>query len=630
MTHRVALAFALLLLSASCDPGEAAPLDASDAPLDGRVEDAGEAMDAAAGDAGVVDPCEPEVLRARATGLQHSAEEVALWRERSEAGPYLSREDNDARGLPAGAPASWEAIDAMARAYLADPEAAERDVWPGRNGGSSACGSSFVCGIHTMMTAYAALVRGDRALAEAAKRGVMAQVGRPHAMLAHPDALSECCDDAACLEADPGLPPVGCNSQQQGVFAETLPLTRVLRAYDYTRGFPGLYTDDERAAIHVGLRRVMDWYYRGNEAMTSCVSEATYVEGRLDVSAIPEWCLRPLTCPGRNAVEAYAPSECVPFGDWDPGVPSFECYGRALADGTRADPLLAISGHYNNRLSMRWELVVTAALVLQRDYDDGLAPPGLDEAWVSPLAALEGAKRYVQEWLALSAAPDGAEGELARNGNYCNPAQGVLYGMSNLWLGHLLADGLARRGDVELLAFETCEGTPATRCADGDAPKSLRSMTEHLFRLFAHEEETYWGRHGDDAFRLDAIVDYGVFPVTDESPAPVALVWDAIAAPVNRVWEDEGIRTGYLRTRAGTPAYDFTTAPPYAGHGWSARLYSLAFLGGVTWPAEDGGSLGGFTPWMGPHATTPSLLFMYGDTERAALPVYDCARARLR
>jgi hypothetical protein len=63
--------------------------------------------------------------------------------------------------------------------------------------------------------------------------------------------------------------------------------------------------------------------------------------------------------------------------------------------------------------------------------------------------------------------------------------------------------------------------------------------------------------------------------------------------------------------------------------GFLLRENSLSGIGARSWANPYGPSIGGFTPWMGPHATSPSLLFMFGGTETERLPVYDCAKEQL-
>jgi len=91
------------------------------------------------------------------------------------------------------------------------------------------------------------------------------------------------------------------------------------------------------------------------------------------------------------------------------------------------------------------------------------------------------AKRYVAEWLTYSVWPDGIQGEYFRNGDYCVPQQGVVYGTHNTQAALLLADALARKGDRSLYNFETRDGLFGTQSTGTLPAKSIRlAISAHV------------------------------------------------------------------------------------------------------------------------------------------------------
>lgn len=135
-------------------------------------------------------------------------------------------------------------------------------------------------------------------------------------------------------------------------------------------------------------------------------------------------------------------------------------------DGVMGPRLSVLSQWFNNRRSAAAAAVAAAGAVL----DDALLR--------------DRARRYVMEWLTYAVWPDGSEGEYARNGDYCIAQQGVIYAQTNLQTGWFTARLLARRGDAQLLAWQTCQGLFGTACAAAtDRPKSLVALVQHQVAL---------------------------------------------------------------------------------------------------------------------------------------------------
>ena len=650
-----------------------APLDAS-MPIDAGVDssvvtdsgaDAEAAMDSALADAGVhpdagtsmdaaisildsatpvdayVDPCAPSVIRSRNLGLQTSAEELAIWRTRMASGPYLHAND-----VSAGSPGAGDWILEWANAYAADagvtpsinPDAGVKNFWQGygqcqintwTDAGltqSQICAnavdagldysyssSSATCGhnepwdrnLYLLQTAFAALVTNTPRYAQAAHDGVMAEMAP--AITAG--------DPAACFPDATSTP-----SQEYGSVAASA-MTRVVRAYDFTRNISGLYSPTEKQQIHDALLRAATWYLTAvDRGPKNCLSYGARPTGssalpyNLDAGVIST--SNP-TCSGVDV--------CGPARSLGTSSGNYSCYTHLNSAGVpdRTIPVLATA--YNNRKAMKVEFAALAAILMRDEELRGaVVANGFDAQDI-----IDGTKRYVEEWLRFSVFPDGSQGEYERNGDYGIPQQGFVYGLLNIDTAMVIADALARRGDVELLTFETCQGFQGTECiASGDTPKSLRNLAQAYLEQMDHTRRYYFARRDDDGFLIDPLdeitvnaagSDAGVDAAVDGGTpvvithAAMATQWleDTAFAQLNHVWRDNYVMTSYLRQRMGSYSY-------------AGRLVGFSGIGGETYPGAPHG--GTSTNFMGAKATFPSLLFMFGNTDCTALPVYECAQ----
>jgi len=130
-------------------------------------------------------------------------------------------------------------------------------------------------------------------------------------------------------------------------------------------------------------------------------------------------------------------------------------YAYVRADGVVGPRLSELSQFYNNRRAATALTFGAAGLVL--------ADPVL----------ISSAKRYTFEWLTYGVWPDGSQGEYARNGDYCIPQQGVIYGGINTASAALLATLLTRQGDTSIQSFSTTDGLFGSESTGGAPPKTL-------------------------------------------------------------------------------------------------------------------------------------------------------------
>ncbi|RZS58194.1 hypothetical protein [Sphaerotilus mobilis] len=117
--------------------------------------------------------------------------------------------------------------------------------------------------------------------------------------------------------------------------------------------------------------------------------------------------------------------------------------------------LSVLSQYYNNRRAVQ------------------VAAFGLVGVVISDSGLIDRAKRYFGEWLAYAVWPDGSEGEYARNGDYCIPAQGLIYSAGNMQAQIIVASALARAGDQSLFSLSTRSGLWGSESSGDQPSKSL-------------------------------------------------------------------------------------------------------------------------------------------------------------
>lgn len=236
--------------AAPCDAATRAPdggdgaLSPAPAPDAGQPPDAGpRPPDARVGDEDAGPPSEGPVR----LGLHYTAEELAIWRERAETGPYRTAGD---AGHP-DTPGDWARIEAHAAEFADDPTA---ELWTGWTGGGCAPRSSdaypcFHCRGYTIRdAAFVSLVRDDAALRDRVLEALLAQARAPGADFGD--------DGLWCLDGDERHGDTG------AAFGISEWATRVLFAYDYVRRFA---SPSEREELDGWFRDAAHYFRRNGD-----------------------------------------------------------------------------------------------------------------------------------------------------------------------------------------------------------------------------------------------------------------------------------------------------------------------------------------------------------------------------
>ena len=137
----------------------------------------------------------------------------------------------------------------------------------------------------------------------------------------------------------------------------------------------------------------------------------------------------------------------------------------ARADGTLAPNISVLSQWFNNRKAAN-------ALAI-----------GAVGALFGDIELINRSKRYYFEWLTFGVWADGADGEFMRNGEYCIPRQGLIYGASNSQSALLFGDWMARRGDASIFNFTTSDGLFGTESASTGNAKSVALVVSTYLNL---------------------------------------------------------------------------------------------------------------------------------------------------
>jgi hypothetical protein len=364
-----------------------------------------------------------------------SGPEVARWRSRVETGPFVREGD-----FMAGSPGDWERIAKSARAMIMWGEPGWTDRTPGEDRG--------VHGSRARDAAFFHLLTGE----PQALRAVRAYLLREAANPLNDWAATLCIvrPDGVVLDAHLGAASW---------------LLRFMVTYDFVR--PRLPAADRAALEHFIARnaRFLASHLDYGVGLVFPQRERGDYRTRLsDAAPGPEG--------ARSWMRRYDTNgDCEIDAADRPGP--WPAHAYVDAAGQRGPRLSMLSQWYNNRKSGMAAAVGAAGILLDDD------------------VLVASAVRYFMEWLAYGVWPDGSLGEYARNGEYCIPQQGVIYGTLNLQGAALLAAALARQGDRTLLEFSTREGLFGTASQGTDAPKSLALAIRTYVRLVNGELDWY-------------------------------------------------------------------------------------------------------------------------------------------
>ena len=458
-------------------------------------------------------------------GIHYSPQELAVWRQRATTGPYKSFGD-----AATNTPGDYDRIVQYANQFKAAPYEAGNDsrenltLWTGypvTNG----VGEFMPVwqGIKAMDAAFYYLMTGDTSYGNQVKRTMLRQVA---------------------LGGQTNLDNWASNTPYEYGFTEAIWLTRMVYSYDYTKE---LWSASEKTTII--------------NYLTGC---ANYYKDQIQAGpagqCFPQRLLNNYTVVGRDALPQGIVSypspiyaEAATRNQW--GDNNGAVYTHRNADGTLGNKIARLAYHYNNRASDKMEFV------------------GMLGICTNNADLILHAKRWCTEWLKYSVYPDGTLGEYERCGDWNNPAQGFFYGFKNINLYVVMADALARKGDMSLFAYSTSEGIHGTQ----GGPKTIMTPLMRVVNNATNNTPIFYKDLSPNN-RIDIQNETG----------NVHNPFDIIMAIANKYFNSATLKDCYMRRAPG--------AIPYTAN----RLATSAKVG---------------MPWGGPGATLPGILFMNGQLE---------------
>lgn len=356
-------------------------------------------------------------VRPAAGGVFFSNAELTVWQSRLANGPFLKAND-----FMKGSPGDWDRINQNAADFIKNGDKGPLST--------SAPDEYSRLGAGARDAAFVFLMKADGKAYTAVRDYLLAQVKNPQ--VDFPTKL--------CLTDNNNWNP-------DGYYFQSSWLLRYLVTYDFVR-----------SALPSADRVTIENFIRRNAYMLATQMDAALANlfpNRLkgDYSkklwvattnngAVSWWSKRYDTNNDCKVDSADAPNPAP-------------VYAYVRADGVVGPRLSELSQFYNNRRAATALAFGAAGLVL--------ADPVL----------ISSAKRYTFEWLTYSVWPDGSQGEYARNGDYCIPQQGVIYGGANTASAALLATLLTRQGDTSIQSFSTTDGLFGSESTGGAPPKTL-------------------------------------------------------------------------------------------------------------------------------------------------------------
>ncbi len=449
-------------------------------------------------------------MAATRLGLHFTQEELDIWKQRMQNGPYKTAGD-----VSTNSPGDWDRIAANASAFLAYPDV---DRWSGQT--SPTCVVPYQTGIAPETNrnlgakmrdaAFYYLLTGNTAYRDAVRDELLAQTNtNTYPGLDFSDRTRWC--------THPGIGDVNPS------FDIANWLTRILFAYDYIR-----------SSLTTAQQNNLDtWFYNAG----------VYYEDNL-VNILES------RFPNRNNDDYSNP----------------QSYSGSLPRTTHYNGHTTYEWHraWSNRGACHYRFVTLVGVLTSNTF------------------LKEQGKRYFKELIKYHTFPDNMQVEFYRwtTSNIC-----MGWGYSGLELGSLLtaADVLARIGDTELYEYSTSEGYYGTK----GGSKSPHNILKHYCQNVDHTVMRYAtsdpAKYGDPNYLIDSIDNINNYQRTE----------DAQLAYANIYFQDNYIKSIYMRTAASAPAYP---ASPVTG-GWDA--------------------------WTGDWNTYPGVLFMFGQMEGMIWPYPD-------
>lgn len=351
-----------------------------------------------------------------APALTYTPTEVATWRARTASGPFVMSGD-----YATNSPGDWSRITTSAKAFLSSGETTITTL--------ADDSSRTTHGTKARDAAFVYLLTGDTAYLKPVRDYLIAQTANPA------NDFTKLC----IRNLD--------RSVRDAWFGESAWLLRQIVTYDYVRQALPLV---DRQTIEDWIRRNAYFFAvqidRGNASIFPNRLKGDYSKRTGPAAAVADadkWVAKQVDTNGDCKV------------DTADSASSYRLALYARADGSAAPNISVLSQFFNNRKSVN----ATAF--------------GAAGALLGDTELINRSKRYFLEWLTYAVWPDGAEGEYTRNGDYCIPRQGTIYGTMNSQGAVLFGDWMARRGDTTLFTFSTRDGLFGTESGLNGNAKSI-------------------------------------------------------------------------------------------------------------------------------------------------------------
>lgn len=459
-------------------------------------------------------------ISASSGGMLWTPEEVAIWKERAENGPYKVKGDS----YDPWVPGEWERIKSQADRFRSNPRADRFDVLGDTSNADLAkkyslgnwddvgwtAGGWRAYTEHADMlgAAFYALVKNDSDLA----RLVVTELVH-HASL---DQLQTSRTAYSRTDKD---------NWWQAAW-----LMRMVVAADFVKPY---FTDSELQQFNSWIQ---DWGYQLEYSINKELS-----------SYFPDRYNRIYSTSAGVAKEGISLSDAG-------------CTKKAYitATGEKKNDICSIHRVYNNRKATRVQTF------------------GHIGAFVDDEILKDRAKLYVEEWIKFSIFPDGSPGEFERNSlSREHVAQGYSYNAINLEVAVTIADVLARAGDTSLYEFKTADGRHGNECPTSTPCKDLKLAIDTQVGLMLNEIDWYVhvGSHTNPYHHIDPVAELIRGTVQNPPKQWVSEVTYAVMA--NRYYKDSTLQQAYLRTHPNSIALPTSTNAKYIGQPgpyWSIAL----------------------------------------------------------